>query len=110
MEIPMKLLSKLVLVLPLLVGYHLASANPPMPLFGEVISSSSFDRTVMIDNSTQSVNVTGGEVIKFVAHDKSFTYNFDGISGNVQLGQIAPNGFVIKDVIVYVAPNPMYQG
>lgn len=105
----MKLFFKLVLVLSLLIGHHLANAAPSMPLFGEIVPSSA-DRTVMIDNSPRWVNVTGGEVVKFVMHDKSFTYNFNGISGNVQLSQIAPNGFVITDVTVYVAPNPMYQG
>lgn len=52
--------SKLVFVLPLLVGYQFASANQPAELFGEVVSSSSVDRIVSIDNSTKRLNVTGG--------------------------------------------------
>jgi hypothetical protein len=58
------------------------------------------------------VNVTGGEIVKFVADGKSFAWNFDAAEylAPFDLNLIAPPGTLDHKVMVYVAPNPFYLG
>ena len=56
----------------------LSAKPPPLKLLGEAASEAAAVRsTVKIPPKTKSKNVVGGEAIKFVAGDKSFTWNFD---------------------------------
>lgn len=107
----MKQLSKIVVALSIALGSQLSgAASPEAQSYGELVTASPADRSVSITDATPFVNVTGGESVKFVAGDKTFTWRFDGKAGAVKLSEIAPNGFGGKDVTIYVAPNPMYSG
>lgn len=85
--------------------------NPRVDLLGDPATPSVATRTVVVGDDMQYVNVTGGETIKFVVGDKAFAWNFDSTQdlAPFNLKLIAPPGVAINhDVIVYVAPNPLY--
>jgi Heavy-metal resistance protein CzcE len=87
------------------------AAPPAIKLLGDAAPESAAARTVMITPKTKSVNVVGGETIKFVAGDKSFTWNFDvpATVSSFDLNRIAPAGVLDHKVRAYVAPNPTYS-
>ena len=62
------------------------------------------ERTINISGGTKWVNVNHGEVVRFVANDREFTWYFDGASQPrpFDLSEIAPAGFVDHGVKVYV--------
>jgi Heavy-metal resistance protein CzcE len=62
------------------------------------------ERTINITGGTKWVNVNHGEVVRFVANDREFTWYFDGVSQPrpFDLSEIAPAGFVDHGVKVYV--------
>jgi heavy-metal resistance protein CzcE len=62
------------------------------------------ERTININGGTKWVNVNHGEVVRFVANDREFTWYFDGVSQPrpFDLSEIAPAGFVDHGVKVYV--------
>jgi hypothetical protein len=62
------------------------------------------DRTIDITGGTKWVNVNHGEVVRFVANGREFTWYFDGVSQPqpFDLSEIAPAGFVGNGVKVYV--------
>ena len=68
-------------------------------------------RTITITPDTRWVNVTGGDTVRFVAGGRSFAWNFQvGPTVAVfDLKQIAPPGTLARPVLVYVAPNPVYN-
>jgi hypothetical protein len=81
-------------------------------LLGDPAPLSAASRAIVITPATRSVNVTGGEIVKFVAGDKAFAWNFDG-AGFVtafELNLAAPPGMFDHKVMAYVAPNPLYSG
>ena len=61
-------------------------------------------RTIDITGGTKWVNVNHGEVVRFVANGREFTWYFDGMSQPqpFDLSEIAPAGFVDHGVKVYV--------
>jgi hypothetical protein len=61
-------------------------------------------RTIDITGGTKWANVNHGEVIRFVANGREFTWYFDGVSQPrpFDLSEIAPAGFVDHGVKVYV--------
>ena len=68
-------------------------------------------RTIIISPQTQYVNVTGGEVIRFVDGNKQFGWMFDGPgSYHFDLAQVAPGGMLDHHVTAYVDPDPFYSG
>ena len=86
----------------------LSAKPPPLKLLGEAASEAAAIRTVKITSKTKSVNVAGGETIKFVAGDKSFTWNFDVPATIISfdLNRVAPAGVLDHKVRAYVKPNP----
>jgi hypothetical protein len=66
--------------------------------------SAAYERTIDITGGTKWVNVTHGEVVRFVANGREFTWSFDGVSQPqpFDLSEIAPAGFVDHGVKVYV--------
>ena len=105
------------LLLPVIFTAMLSSAcvtsmnsTPRLDLWGDPAPVSAAQRTILITADTKYVNITGGETVKFVAGDKSFAWNFDGITeGYVfDLNQAAPPGVLDHRVIAYVDPNPKY--
>ena len=89
----------------------LANANPSN-LLGDPAPNSTADRTLVIGPSTTYVNVTGGEVIKFVVGNKTFTWDFDASNKipSFDLSEVAPAGLLDHKVTVYVARDPDYFG
>ncbi|MET3135106.1 hypothetical protein AAKU55_005409 [Oxalobacteraceae bacterium GrIS 1.11] len=89
-----------------------ASAALPARLVGDPAPLSAATRTVVINSDTKWVNITGGEVVKFVIGDTSFAWSFDAPNANgvFDLSQIAPNGILNHPVRAYLAADPLYKG
>jgi hypothetical protein len=69
-------------------------------------------RSIVIAPDTRWVNVTGGETIRFLVGDKSFAWYFNGpeTASPFDMRRIAPQGVLDRQVLAYVAPNPLYMG
>jgi hypothetical protein len=101
----------------LAIALPLGCASPErlgqrIDLLGDPAPPAAATRTIVITPETKWVNVTGGEIVKFVAGDKIFAWNFDGgrqIS-NFELNRVAPPGTLNHRVVAYVAPDPRYIG
>lgn len=87
-----------------------AAAAVRTDLLGAPAPLSAATRTIVVEPGTRWVNVTGGEVVKFVVGDRAFAWSFDGIdtAGSFDLNQIAPRGLLTQPVQTYMAPNPLY--
>ena len=85
-----------------------AHAVLPTDLLGEPAPLYAASRTILIEPGTRWVNVTGGEIVKFVVGDKAFAWHFNGIAGTFDLTQIAPQGVLTHSVRTYQAPDPLY--
>lgn len=81
-------------------------------LLGDPAPVTAATRTIVITPATRYVNVTGGEIVRFVAGGKSFAWNFDGeeSAAAFALNLTAPAGVLDHEVMAYVAPNPLYLG
>ena len=90
----------------------MATTNDDTSLYGASADAVYANRTIVIGPGTTYVNVTGGEIIKFVANGKTFTWNFDGLENLsfIALNEIAPSGLLDHTVKAYIARNPLYQG
>ncbi len=77
-------------------------------LAGEPAGSGAGGRTVAIGSGTSYVNVTNGEVVKFVIGDKAFSWAFDGANtiSEIDLNKLTPPGTLDHLVKVYVARAP----
>jgi hypothetical protein len=86
------------------------SGNPGYPLdfLGAAAAPQAAQRTIVITEQTRWVNVEGGEIVRFVAGKRQFTWNFDGPADVFDLKRIAPPGTLDHTVTAYVAPNPLY--
>jgi hypothetical protein len=89
-----------------------ATRTSYVDLYGEPASASRAERTIVIDTGTKHVNVTGGEIIRFVAGNKEFTWNFfiGRKSDSFDLNEVAPPGLLDHPVRAYVSPDPRYIG
>lgn len=89
------------------------AAPPPGPgLLGDPAPVAAATRTIVIAPDTRWVNVTGGDIVKFVAGNKTFAWNFDVGAGtsSFDLNRVAPPGMLDHKVTAYVAPDPRYIG
>lgn len=86
--------------------------TPRIDLLGDPALPSAAARTIVITPDTKWVNVTGGEIVKFIVGDKTFAWNFDvGVTiSSFDLNQVAPPGALNHAVVAYVAPDPLYLG
>jgi hypothetical protein len=108
----MKSLSIPLVLIGLLSGCALPTAEPPIDFLGDPASPTAATRTIVIKPDTRWVNVTGGETVRFVVGDKTFSWTFN-VARNVlsfDLRRIAPPGILDHPVKVYVAPDPRYIG
>ncbi|HSY27848.1 MAG TPA: CzcE family metal-binding protein [Burkholderiaceae bacterium] len=108
-----KLFSLAVIALAL-AGATLSSATVANPndLYGEAAPTAAAERTIVIDHDTNYVNLTSGDVVKFVVHGKEYAWSFD-TGGNIavmDLNQILPPGTLHHTVKVYLARDPTYTG
>ena len=84
----------------------------PIDFLGEPATPSAAMRTIVIKPDTRWVNVTGGDIVKFMVGEKTFAWNFDVAEGvsSFDLNRVAPPGTLDHTVVAYVAPNPLYFG
>jgi hypothetical protein len=86
----------------------------PISFLGTIVPEQSpADEVVVIADATRYVNVTGGTTVRFVAGERSFTWNFETGGARIvpfDLERIAPRGFLNHRVVAYVADDPLYQG
>ena len=79
-------------------------------LLGEAVSGEAgVDKVVRIDANTPWVNAVGNQTVKFSAGGKEFTWRFPDHRAAVNLKEIAPAGFVDRDLNVYLQPDPAYN-
>ncbi len=53
------------------------------------------------------INVKYGETVTFRSEGKQFTWTFDGLDLlSVDVARIAPSGFAMKPLVIYIAQNP----
>ncbi len=84
----------------------------PIALLGDPAPPEAATQTIVITPDTKWVNVTGGDIVKFVVGDKSFAWTFNvarGV-GMFELNRVAPPGMLDHRVEAYVAPDPRYLG
>jgi len=98
---------------PLMLATTSYSSIAAGDFYGEPAQASVSSRTVTIDKDTRYVNVTGGEIIKFVTPTKTFNWNFNTYArpnAVIDLNKIAPAEALDHEVKVYVAADPSYAG
>jgi hypothetical protein len=81
-------------------------------LIGEAAPPTAATRTIVINHDTQYVNVKGGDIVKFVVHNKDYVWNFDTADNInvVNLNKLLPSDTLHHEVKVYIARNPLYTG
>lgn len=74
-------------------------------LYGTPAQPVSTDRTIVIRPDTRYVNVTEGDVIRFVVGDKTFGWKFDTALTvrDFELNEVAPPGMLDHPVRAYIA-------
>jgi len=83
-----------------------AGAAVPISLLGEPAVPEQAQRTIVITPTTRYINVTEGDVIRFVANGKVFAFNFDSSAArSFELNRVIPAGVLDHTVTVYVARN-----
>jgi hypothetical protein len=86
-------------------------AEPRLELLGEPAPVATVARTIVISPDTRWVNVTSGEIVKFVVGERAFVWHFNGPDYlSFPLNRVAPQGILDRSVHAYVAPNPLYIG
>lgn len=84
----------------------------PIALLGDPAPPAAATKSIVIRPDTKWVNVTGGDIVKFVVEDKTFAWAFN-VASNVdafELNRVAPPGMLDHRVVAYVAPDPRYLG
>jgi hypothetical protein len=83
-----------------------------LDLLGDAAPVAAATQTIVISPDTRWVNVTGGDVVKFIVGDKEFAWSFSGAQSITAfpLNQIAPAGILSREVMAYVEPDPRYIG
>jgi hypothetical protein len=115
---PKQLFLHIVLPLMLLTLLFAASAPPSLAarnyidLLGTAAPSSAATRIIVIYPSTRYVNVEGGQIVRFLAGDKTFTWHFNVARtvGSFDLNQVFPAGILDHVVRAYITPDPSYFG
>ena len=83
-----------------------AAADVPLDLLGQPAVPEQAQRTVVITPATRYVNVTEGDVVRFIANGKIFAFFFDSrAASSFALNRVAPPGVLDHTVTVYVARN-----
>ena len=79
-------------------------------LWGSPAPAEAATTTIVITPQTRFVNLIGGNIVRFVVGDKSFTWSFDGayFPAAIDISKVS-NGLLQRPFIAYVEANPMYQ-
>lgn len=88
------------------------NAEQPVSFLGDPAPDAAATQTIVIGPDTKWVNVTGGDIVKFVVAGKSFAWAFNVAASvdNFDLSRVAPPGVLNRRVDAYVAPDPRYLG
>ncbi len=107
----LKLLSAAV-VTGMLAAACASPSGPRTDLLGSPATPAAATRTIVVTPTTRWVNVTGGEIVKFVVGDQVFAWNFNAAPtvNDFDLRQVAPPGVFDHQVQAYLAPDPRYIG
>ena len=100
---------------PTLAGPGAAQASTvassiPAKLLGSPAQPAVACHSVAIDQNTKWVTVTKGEIVRFLAKGKEFTWSFDGMATTFDLNTVAPPGTLDRQVLVSVKLRPEQQG
>lgn len=88
------------------------NSERPIALLGDPAPPAAATKSILIQPDTKWVNVTGGDIVKFVVGEKTFAWAFN-VASNVdafELNRVAPPGILDHRVVAYVAPDPRYIG
>ena len=87
-------------------------AEPEVRFLGDPAPDTAATKVIEIGPDTRSVNVTGGDIVKFVVDGKSFAWVFNVATqvSRFDLSRVAPPGMLNRPVFVYLAPDPRYIG
>jgi hypothetical protein len=79
-------------------------------LWGSPAPAVAATKTIIVTPELKFVNLIGGDVVRFVVGDQSFTWSFDGVyfPAAVDMAKVS-NGLLQRPLIAYVEANPMYQ-
>lgn len=105
--------SALILLAALGAGCSTVSDTPQrVALYGDLAPDGAATRTIVITPQTPYVNVTSGDITRFVVGAKSFTWNFDGPKEirAFDLRAVAPPGILDHSVIAYIAQDVYRAG
>jgi hypothetical protein len=93
----------------LLASDTVAEATAPL---GRPVSPTQADRIVELKPGMRWMNVAYGESVLFKMNGKSFAWRFDAMPTRTQidLGEIAPADFPMREFRVFIAPQPEYRG
>lgn len=100
-------------ILPLLLAACSSADLAIRPdLLGDTAPVTAATRVIEVFPQTRSVNVIGGEIIRFDVGLKSFAWNFNGPVDltSFDLQTVAPPGILDHSLMAYVQPNPLYIG
>jgi hypothetical protein len=78
-------------------------------LLGSSSSPSTARSTIVVTPNTDYVTVKRGDIVKFIAADKEFTWDFNGPDtvSSFELNRVAPPGLLDHKVVAYVDSNPL---
>jgi hypothetical protein len=105
-----KLLLLMALSLLLAGCANLRASGDRTELWGSPAPAEAATKTIVVLPETKYVNLTGGDIVRFIVGDKSFTWSFDGIyfPAAVDISKVS-NGLLQRPLTAYVGVNPMYQ-
>lgn len=85
-------------------------ALPPVSLLGQQVDDAAATQVVIIHPNTKWTNIESGQIVRFVAGNKTFTWSFTNSQtiDSFDLNRVTPPGFLDHRVTVYLTPDPKY--
>ena len=78
---------------------------------GAAAPSEMAGRQIVIDQATEYVNVTRGEIVRFVVAGKTFAWHFNTLGRrSIEFSMIAPKDIPARKLLIYVGPGPADHG
>lgn len=83
---------------------------PPTHLLGQQSDDAAATQVVVIRPETRWTNIESGQIVRFVAGNKTFTWAFTNSQEieSFDLNRVTPPGFLDHRVTVYLTPDPKY--
>ena len=108
---PLSPLIPAVILTAMLTACTSSPITPRADLLGTQVPPGAATRSVTLTPQTQSVGVTGGDVVRFVGAGGEFGWAFNvGPTVSVfPVNGVAPPGMLEREVLVYVTPDPRYH-